>query len=71
MAAGRFDAFWAVSTKAWDVAAGVLLVTEAGGVVTHWDGSALDLSRPHPLAGTTQPLHTVFRKLLQNATSDR
>jgi myo-inositol-1(or 4)-monophosphatase len=71
VAAGRFDAFWAVSTKAWDVAAGVLLVTEAGGVVTHWDGSALDLSRPHPLASATQPLHTVFRKLLQNATSDR
>ena len=34
VAAGRFDGFWAQSTKSWDVAAGVLLVEEAGGVVT-------------------------------------
>src|SRR6266481_6006698 len=34
VAAGRFDAFWERNLKAWDIAAGVLLVREAGGVVS-------------------------------------
>jgi myo-inositol-1(or 4)-monophosphatase len=45
VAAGRLDAFWEVGLKPWDVAAGVLLVQEAGGIVTRFDGSA------HQLAG--------------------
>ncbi len=45
VAAGRFDAFWEVSLHPWDVAAGKLLVEEAGGIVTHWDGS------PHTVLG--------------------
>jgi len=39
LAAGRFDAFWEPALAPWDVAAGVLLVREAGGVVTTFDGS--------------------------------
>jgi myo-inositol-1(or 4)-monophosphatase len=38
VAAGRFDGFWERDLKAWDLAAGVLLVTEAGGKVTTADG---------------------------------
>ena len=45
VAAGRLDGFWEMGLKAWDVAAGVLLVREAGGVVTRFDGA------PHQLAG--------------------
>jgi len=45
VAAGRLDGFWEVGLKAWDVAAGVILVQEAGGLVTRFDGSA------HRLAG--------------------
>ena len=44
VSAGRFDGFWELGLKAWDVAAGVLLVEEAGGVVTRFDGSPLELS---------------------------
>ena len=40
VAAGRCDAFWEVGLNSWDMAAGMLLVLEAGGKVTHWDGSA-------------------------------
>ena len=43
VAAGRLDGFWELKLKAWDVAAGVLLVREAGGVVTTFDGSAYDV----------------------------
>jgi myo-inositol-1(or 4)-monophosphatase len=39
VAAGRFDAFWEVGLHPWDIAAGKLLVEEAGGKVTHWNGS--------------------------------
>ncbi|MCX6140272.1 MAG: inositol monophosphatase family protein [Candidatus Kapabacteria bacterium] len=37
IAAGRFDGYWEVSLHVWDMAAGVLLVREAGGIVSHYD----------------------------------
>ena len=42
VAAGRFDAFWERSLHAWDVAAGTLLVEEAGGRVTTFGGDSFD-----------------------------
>ena len=42
VAAGRFDGYWAYDNWAWDVAAGVVLVREAGGTVTRVDGSPCD-----------------------------
>jgi myo-inositol-1(or 4)-monophosphatase len=39
VAAGRLDGFWELKLKPWDVAAGVLLVQEAGGTVTTFDGA--------------------------------
>jgi myo-inositol-1(or 4)-monophosphatase len=40
VACGRFDAFWEYDLKPWDVAAGALLVTEAGGKVTDYKGGS-------------------------------
>ena len=45
VAAGRLDAYWEQSAKPWDVAAGALLVAEAGGRVTDGRGGPLDLSQ--------------------------
>ena len=45
VAAGRFDAFWEDQLHAWDIAAGSLIVTEAGGNVTDYTGAPLDLTR--------------------------
>jgi len=39
VACGRFDAFWELMLAPWDMAAGMLLVREAGGVVTDLDGA--------------------------------
>jgi myo-inositol-1(or 4)-monophosphatase len=39
VAAGRFDGFWEINLNPWDIAAGVILVEEAGGVVTQYDGN--------------------------------
>ena len=50
VAAGRLDAYWEQSAKPWDVAAGALLVEEAGGRVTDERGRPLDLGRPTILA---------------------
>ena len=44
VACGRFDAFWELRLAPWDVAAGILLIREAGGVVTDLEG------RPAPVA---------------------
>jgi myo-inositol-1(or 4)-monophosphatase len=67
VAAGRFDAFWAQSTKAWDIAAGILLVQEAGGVVTNLQGGSVELDAPYPVASATPSLHRQFCDLLRSA----
>jgi myo-inositol-1(or 4)-monophosphatase len=50
VACGRFDAFWEFGLNPWDMAAGVLLVTEAGGRCSDMKGGPLILSGPHVLA---------------------
>jgi myo-inositol-1(or 4)-monophosphatase len=56
MAAGRLDAYLATSCSIWDVAAGLLLVQEAGGVALGLDGKAVFLERPELIAAASQPL---------------
>jgi myo-inositol-1(or 4)-monophosphatase len=50
VAAGRFDGYWAHDNYAWDVLAGAVLVTEAGGAITTADGKPFDPFRPDLLA---------------------
>ena len=50
VACGRFDGFWELKLKPWDVAAGVLVVREAGGRVTALDGGEHRLMTPDTLA---------------------
>jgi myo-inositol-1(or 4)-monophosphatase len=50
VACGRFEGFWEVSLKPWDVAAGRLIVEEAGGTVTNFRGSPSTIYRPELLA---------------------
>lgn len=69
VAAGRFDGYWSTSTKTWDIAAGALLVAEAGGVITHYGGGPLDLARPQFIAAATPKLHDELRELLHRPAS--
>ncbi len=64
VAAGRFDGYWATATKSWDVAAGFLLVREAGGVVTNLDGGPVDLDRPQFVAASNSMLLNELRPLV-------
>jgi myo-inositol-1(or 4)-monophosphatase len=52
LAAGRVDGFWEAGLKPWDVAAGSLLVLEAGGIVDDFWGAGRYLERGHIVAGT-------------------
>lgn len=57
-AAGRLDGYWEAHLKPWDVSAGALLVSEAGGTVTGYDGSPFHWTQHHVVVGgpTLRPL---------------
>ncbi len=61
VAAGRFDGFWEPGLNAWDVAAGVLLIREAGGIVTNFSGQNYQL-KEHSIIASHKNLH---RQLLK------
>ena len=50
VASGRYDGFWEFNLNPWDTAAGVLLVTEAGGLVSRFDGSPWRIDSSETLA---------------------
>ena len=64
VACGRFDAYFARETKAWDVAAGALLVTEAGGTISGFDGQPFSLEKPAFVAAATGKLHATLFDLV-------
>ncbi len=57
VAAGKYDGYWEFLLGPWDMAAGVLLVTEAGGVVSDHHGSPVELDSTGVVAsnGRMQP----------------
>ncbi len=63
IAAGRLDGYWEMKLKPWDMAAGVLLVTEAGGTVTDFAGGVFAVDGPEVLA-TNGQIHEEVAALL-------
>lgn len=68
VAAGRFDGYWEMKLKPWDVAAGMLLVREAGGSVSNFDGSDWDLYGNQVLASNGL-IHEQMSRLLAQGVS--
>jgi len=66
LAAGRFDGFWEGHLSPWDMAAGVLIVREAGGHVTDYQGGTFRLERPEILASNGH-IHEEMRTILAGA----
>lgn len=65
IAAGRFDGMWEEGLKCWDTSAGVLMVLEAGGVVSDFNGTAYRGKQNQPiLVAGTKELHTRMLALL-------
>jgi myo-inositol-1(or 4)-monophosphatase len=65
VATGWFDCFWELNLAPWDVAAGALIVREAGGVVTRLDGSADVVGHGSILAGSPA-MHAALGSLLHS-----
>jgi myo-inositol-1(or 4)-monophosphatase len=63
VACGRFDGFWEDGLNPWDVAAGVLLIQEAGGMVTDFSGGPLDIYTPKVLVSNGQIHEQMIRVL--------
>ena len=51
VACGRFEAFWELSLAPWDIAAGILLIREAGGVITNLEGQPCPVEQTGVVAG--------------------
>ncbi|MGN6278319.1 MAG: inositol monophosphatase family protein [Sphingomonas sp.] len=66
VAAGRFDGYWESDLNRWDVAAGMLLVKEAGGFVTDYRGADRAIERNEFLAAN-DALHSKLHKLVAGA----
>jgi myo-inositol-1(or 4)-monophosphatase len=64
VACGRLDGYWERGLSPWDIAAGVAIVREAGGKVTAYDGSSLDIYQGRLLA-TNGHLHQPMQEVLQ------
>jgi myo-inositol-1(or 4)-monophosphatase len=64
VAAGRFEGFWEQHLSAWDIAAGTLLVREAGGLVTDYRGRDLGVEHGEVLAGNPA-IHRWLRSQLK------
>ena len=67
VAAGRYEGFWETGLSAWDMAAGSVLIKEAGGFVSDLDGGKRYLDTGHIVAANDQ-LHASLLKTLKSAT---
>lgn len=64
VACGRYDGFWEEGLHAWDVAAGVLMIEEAGGHVSYYDGSPFSVYKP-PICASNGLLHSQMLDVLK------
>ncbi len=67
LAAGRFDGFWEVNLNAWDVAAGYLILMEAGGKATNFKGEPYSIYNRQILASNGKNLHLEMIDVLKKA----
>jgi myo-inositol-1(or 4)-monophosphatase len=70
VASGRTDGVWQFGLKPWDVAAGILLIREAGGRVTNLKGEHHDLFAPTLIAGNPQISLSLHRLLGNHYVSE-
>jgi myo-inositol-1(or 4)-monophosphatase len=61
VAAGRLDAFWEIGLAPWDMAAGVLLIKEAGGLVSDFDGGEKFMESGNIVAGNPRAFKSVLQ----------
>jgi myo-inositol-1(or 4)-monophosphatase len=67
VASGRLDAYWATSIAIWDIAAGMLILQEAGGRISALDGAPLVLEKPLMIAAASSALQGELIEILARA----
>ncbi len=70
LACGRYDSFWEYDLNSWDIAAGKIIVEEAGGMVTNMDGTPLNPKAKAVLA-TNGSLHNQMLEVLKKHGADQ
>ena len=69
VAAGRLDGYWEFKLSSWDIAAGLLLVQEAGGIVTNMDGEELSIAPTIALVASNGLIHSTMVAALNDGSS--
>ena len=69
VACGRLDGFYEENLKPWDTAAGLLIITEAGGKITTFDGGAYDLNAPNILASNGELHRELVERLYERGST--
>ena len=69
VACGRMDGFWEFGLQPWDVAAGTLLIAEAGGVCSQIDGGPINIDAPQVLTANSNPLWDEMLRIIQSVES--
>ncbi len=69
VAAGRFDGFWEIGLSPWDMAAGVLMIIEAGGLVGDFEGNDKYMERGQIVAGNPKIFSQILRVLQPHMTA--
>jgi myo-inositol-1(or 4)-monophosphatase len=64
VAAGWLDGYWEIRIKPWDIAAGALIVEEAGGKVTKLNGEPDYMQPPYDILACTPNLYELMREVL-------
>jgi myo-inositol-1(or 4)-monophosphatase len=65
VAAGRLDGYWEIEIKSWDIAAGTLIVEEAGGLVTDMHGNRDYFHPPYSIIAAPAALHAEMLEVIQ------
>jgi myo-inositol-1(or 4)-monophosphatase len=68
VACGRYDAFWELRLSPWDIAAGILLIREAGGIVTTLEGTPCPIAQTSVVAGNPS-MHAWLLETLRTMSS--
>jgi myo-inositol-1(or 4)-monophosphatase len=71
VASGRYDGFWELGLKPWDMAAGLLLVREAGGLVSDNDGTQNSLENGHVIASNYNIRDRFFGIINKHCSTDK
>ena len=66
VAAGRFDGYWEIGIKPWDIAAGTVMVEEAGGLITDLQGNPDYMKPPYAILTANPELHAKMLQVLNS-----